>query len=79
MQEILFPPPCSPGVTAGLTCRFAVWQDKGRAAADVDGENGNIMLLLDAAQELHRSSSGGEDALEPSTAGSPPGEGFTPQ
>ena len=32
------------------------------------------MLLLDAAQELHRSSSGGEDALEPSTAGSPAGE-----
>ena len=33
------------------------------------------MLLLDAAQELHRSSSGDdEDVMEPSTAGSPPGE-----
>jgi hypothetical protein len=49
-------------------------QDKGRVALAADsGENGNIMLLLDAAQELHRSSSGEQDALEPSTAGSPPG------
>ena len=43
---------------------------QGKNGAGSEGENGNIMLLLDAAQELHRSSSGDEGAdIEPSTAG----------
>lgn len=42
-----------------------------------EGENGNIMLLLDAAQELHRSSSGDEgNDIEPSTAGTGLGAHF---
>jgi hypothetical protein len=40
-------------------------------------EHGHLDLLLNAAEELHRSSSshGSDDAMdmEPSTAGSPPG------
>lgn len=50
-------------------------QDKGKAKQE---ELGHLDLLLNAAEELHRSSSsqGGDDAMdyEPSTAGSPPGE-----
>ena len=43
---------------------------QGKHGAGSEGENGNIMLLLDAAQELHRSSSGDEgNDIEPSTAG----------
>ena len=43
---------------------------QGKNGAGSEGENGNIMLLLDAAQELHRSSSDDEGAdIEPSTAG----------
>ena len=43
---------------------------QGKHGAGSEGENGNIMLLLDAAQELHRSSSGDEgNEIEPSTAG----------
>ena len=43
---------------------------QGKNGAGSEGENGNIMLLLDAAQELHRSSSGDDgNDIEPSTAG----------
>ena len=44
--------------------------EQGKHGVGSEGENGNIMLLLDAAQELHRSSSGDEgNDIEPSTAG----------
>ena len=48
---------------------------QGKHGVGSEGENGNIMLLLDAAQELHRSSSGDEgNDVEPSTAGTGLGE-----
>lgn len=48
---------------------------QGKHGVGSEGENGNIMLLLDAAQELHRSSSGDEgNDIEPSTAGTGVGE-----
>ena len=48
---------------------------QGKNGLGGEGENGNIMLLLDAAQELHRSSSGDEgNDIEPSTAGTGVGE-----
>ena len=48
---------------------------QGKHGVGGEGENGNIMLLLDAAQELHRSSSGDEgNGIEPSTAGTGVGE-----
>ena len=56
-------------------CGMTLPHDDLQGKPGSEGENGNIMLLLDAAQELHRSSSGDEgNDIEPSTAGTGLGE-----